>query len=102
TLLCEGYATALSVRAALQSLYRDDRVIVCFSAGNLARVAGLYGPRAVVVADNDASGTGEAAARSTGLSWVMPAEVGQDANDLHLARGVAAIVDLVRRGLHGS
>jgi putative DNA primase/helicase len=75
TWLAEGHATALSVRAALKSLYREDRVIVCFSAGNLARVAPVYGPSAIVVADNDKSGTGEAAARSTGLRWVMSPEV---------------------------
>jgi hypothetical protein len=32
--LVEGYATALSVHAALESLYRKAEVWVCFSAGN--------------------------------------------------------------------
>jgi putative DNA primase/helicase len=99
TWLVEGYATGLSVREALRSLYRDDRVTVCFSAGNLARVASLYGPRAVVVADADASGTGEAAARSTGLRWAMPLKVGQDANDLHMAAGIRAVAEMLKGAL---
>lgn len=87
--LCEGYATALSVRAALQSLYRQARVVVCFSAANLAFVAKRV--RGYVVADHDASGTGEKYARLTGLPWWMPSEVGMDANDFHLAHGVRAL-----------
>ena len=35
----EGYATGLSVQAALKRMYRQDQVVVCFSAANLAKVA---------------------------------------------------------------
>lgn len=91
--LVEGYATGLSVRAAMAALYRDCRVIVCFSAGNLAHVARLY-PRALVVADNDASGAGELAARQSGLRYVMPAQTG-DANDLHQREGLDALCALL-------
>lgn len=103
--LCEGYATALSVRAALQSLYRQARVVVCFSAANLAFVAKRV--RGFVVADHDASGTGEKYAMQTGLPWWMPPDVGQDANDYMLAHGVRALASelnglrRVRQG-HGS
>ena len=54
--LVEGYATGLSVYEALKRMYRADmdEVVVCFSAGNLRRIAGLVrNPRAVVIADND-------------------------------------------------
>lgn len=91
--LVEGLATALSVRAALASLYRQARVVVCFSAGNLAAVARHY--RGMVVADNDASGTGEAAAKKTGMRYVMPPDVGTDANDLHQQRGIEALRKLL-------
>jgi phage/plasmid primase-like uncharacterized protein len=37
---CEGYATGLSVRAALSALKMRYRVHVCFSAHNLAKLAG--------------------------------------------------------------
>lgn len=94
--LVEGLATGLSVRAAMQAMYRRCRVVVCFSAGNLANVARLY-PKAIVVADNDASGAGESAARRTGLCWVMPDRPGEDANDLHQREGLDALCELLRR-----
>ena len=52
----EGYATGLSLQAALKRMYRQDQVVVCFSAGNLAHVAPPGGstPRAqYVIADHD-------------------------------------------------
>lgn len=98
--LCEGYATGLSVRAALKTMYRQARVVVCFSAGNLATVADRITGRRFVVADNDASGTGERYAAQTGLPFVMPPDVGMDFNDLHQARGVRAVADIIRRLLH--
>ena len=52
----EGYATGLSVQAALRRLPRQDQVVVCFSAGNLAHIAPPAGstPRAqYVIADHD-------------------------------------------------
>lgn len=92
--LVEGFATGLSVRTAMDALYRSCRVVVCFSAGNLASVARLYA-RALVVADNDASQAGETAARKSGLRWVMPATVGMDANDLHQREGLPALKALL-------
>jgi putative DNA primase/helicase len=94
--LCEGYATGLSVRAALKALYRQADVVVCFSAGNIIQVAST-GIGTHVMADNDASETGERAAIDTGLPYAMPAEVGTDANDLHQAQGIGAVVELVQR-----
>ncbi len=93
TYLCEGYATGLSVREALKSAYLKARVIVCFSAGNLAHVAGLFSGKKFVIADNDASGTGQKAASNTGVSWWMPPMVGMDANDYFRAEGVQALVN---------
>ena len=52
----EGYVTGLSVQAALKRMYREDQVVVCFSAGNLAHIAPPAGstPRAqYVIADHD-------------------------------------------------
>jgi putative DNA primase/helicase len=63
--LVEGYATGLSVRAALRELHREAQVVVCFSAGNLAHVGRLVKelrPKAFVFADNDKSGAGAKAA----------------------------------------
>ena len=99
---CEGYATALSIREALKHLYRDKsaEVWVCFSAGNLAKVANPQG-RGCVIADNDASGTGEKVARKTGLPYWMPPEVGMDANDFAQEFGIEALAGALRRVLHG-
>lgn len=94
--LVEGYATALSVRAALIELRRQAEIIVCFSAGNLIHVAEMVKRPAFVMADNDASKTGEKAAQVTGLPWVMPNQVGMDANDLHRINGLRALVNLIR------
>lgn len=94
--LCEGYATGLSIRAALAQLHRQARVVVCFSAGNLVHVAGQTQGRRYVIADNDKSGTGERSAVAAGLPWAMPPHVSMDANDYHQAHGVKALVDLMR------
>src|SRR3546814_11157496 len=91
------YATALSIQAALKRLYRRASVVVCFSASNLAHVAKSLGGR--VVADHDESGTGERAARETGLPWCMPPDVGTDANDMQQARGHKDVADIQRSAL---
>ena len=122
---CEGYATALSVRAALKRLYRDQHseVWVCFSAGNIPKVA-LSSRRSMVIADHDwwrcpkkecrakwdyeskrcpscgSSGVtepaGEKHAKQTGLPYWMPEEPGTDANDVMRSHGVGALADAVR------
>lgn len=88
--LVEGYATGLSVAAALKLMYRPAQVVVCFSAGNLGHVAERIGGRRFVVADHDGSGTGERVAVASGLPWVMPEGLG-DANDLHQNAGLLAV-----------
>jgi putative DNA primase/helicase len=88
--LVEGYATGLSVAAALKLMYRPAQVVVCFSASNLCHVAERIGGRRFVVADHDESGTGQRAAESSYMPWVMPESVG-DANDLHQSAGLLAV-----------
>lgn len=104
TWLCEGYATGLSVRAALRGLNRSDTVLVCFSASNIAKVAGALPRRThcLIAADNDAlpaqrpeqfdgKGAGEYFAHKAARPYVMPPDVGTDFNDLHAAQGVFAV-----------
>jgi len=95
TWLVEGYATGLSVEAALRLLRLRDSVTVCFSAGNLIHVAQQLEAPAVVFADHDASGAGERAAVATGLPWVMSPELGEDANDVHRRHGVFRLAKLM-------
>ena len=123
---CEGYATALSVMAALKRLCRDQHceVWVCFSAGNIPKVAKCR-RRSMVIADHDwwrcpkkecrakwdyeskrcpscgSSGVtepaGEKHAKQTGLPYWMPDEPGTDANDVMLSHGVEALAKELRR-----
>lgn len=94
--LCEGYATALSLRAALRYLHRDASIVVCFSASNLAHI-GRQLKSGFVMADNDESRAGEMAARESGLPFVMPPVVGMDANDYQKAEGIARLAKLIRQ-----
>jgi putative DNA primase/helicase len=86
-IVCEGYATALSVRAAMKQLKRRYTIHVCFSAGNMVRVAeGLE--QGIVIADNDESGTGQRAAADIGWPVWISDQVGEDANDAHNRMGL--------------
>jgi putative DNA primase/helicase len=100
TWLCEGYATALSIRAALDGLKMRCTVLCCFSASNIVAVARQAQGKAFIAADNDpipkldpfnGLGTGEHFARQTGLSYGMPANVGEDFNDMHQREGIFAV-----------
>ena len=96
TWVCEGIATAMTVRAALRLLGRSVTVLSAFSASNVAKVAeGI--PGALIAADHDKPipdfgglGTGEFYARRTGRKWAMPQAMG-DWNDLHQAEGLRAV-----------
>lgn len=86
-ILVEGYATALSVRSALKALKKRYTLHVCFSAGNLAKVASTL-PKGFVVCDNDASRTGENTAIKTGFPYWISDTVGEDFNDYHQRVGL--------------
>ena len=96
TWVCEGYATALSVRAALRLLGRSATVLSAFAASNVATVAsGLSG--SIIAADHDkpleqlhGKGTGEFFAAQTGRVWTQPHERG-DFNDMHVSSGLRAV-----------
>lgn len=91
TFLVEGYATGLSVHAALRSVGLRAAVLVCFSANNLEFIAPQIKGRSFVCADNDKSGTGEKTAQATGLPYCMSPIVGEDMNDLHARAGLMAV-----------
>ena len=78
--LCEGYATALSTHKALMLAAIPCKVYVCFSANNMVEIAKTL-KLGLVIADNDASLTGEKAAQAIGWPyWVSP-NIRQDLND---------------------
>ena len=95
TFLVEGYATGLSVHAALRSVGLRAGVLVCFSAHNLESIARQIKGRAYVFADHDKSGTGEKSAQATGLPYCMSPVMGEDANDLHARAGLFAVCQLL-------
>jgi putative DNA primase/helicase len=86
-IVCEGYATALSVRAAMTQIKRRYTIYVCFSAGNMKKIAQDL-KSGLVVADNDHSGTGQQAAADIGWPYWISDSVGEDANDYHLRVGL--------------
>ncbi|MGC8703737.1 MAG: toprim domain-containing protein [Thiomonas sp.] len=97
TVLCEGYATGLSISEAIKQMRLNWAVLVCFSAGNLEYVAPLVRGAKGVFADHDKSGRGEQAAKTTGLPYVMSDVVGEDANDLHQRAGLIALCAKLQR-----
>lgn len=78
--LVEGYATGLAVRAALKALKKRYTLHICFSAGNMIKIAATL-PDGIVIADNDESGTGERVAKQIGWPYWMSDSVGEDFND---------------------
>ena len=97
TILVEGYATALSVQMACAQLCLSVRVVVCFSSGNLVKVA-KYFDSAMVYADNDKSGAGLRAAQESGLSFCMSPTEGHDANDDHRIHGLRFVSSKIMDG----
>lgn len=108
TWLCEGFATGLSLRTALQGLRRSDTILVCFSASNIAKVAATIKGHCYIAADNDKPldhfgglGTGEHYAQKSGRPYIIPPDLGMDINDMHRRASIfdvqRLIGDLVRR-----
>jgi len=80
---CEGYATAKAIYAACAAFRLSVKVHACFSAGNLLNVA----KNGFVIADNDASGTGERVTKESGLPYFMPPTQGDDFCDMWMSMG---------------
>lgn len=96
TWVCEGIATALTVRDALRLLNRPATVLCAFSAANVAKVATAQ-KGAIMAADHDKAiealgglGTGEFYAVRSGRQWTMPPHLG-DFNDMHQRDGLRAV-----------
>lgn len=90
--VAEGWATAKTIYTVMDKRFP---VIMALDAGNISSVVKVirqdYQGEIVVAADNDTSGTGQAAATYTAKTYrcevVIPSRVGYDFNDLYCALG---------------
>lgn len=103
TWVCEGIATALTVRAALRLLGRSATVYSAFSAANVAKVAQRH-DGSIIAADHDkpleqlhGKGTGEYYAAQSGRVWTQPPQI-EDFNDWHQRDGLRAVALHLRGG----
>jgi len=90
--LVEGLATGLSVRRALKHLRQRYKIHVCFSAGNMLEIAKTV-QDPIVIADNDAMGTGTAK-KIASRYWL--GEAGEDFNDYEQRVGVQTAAESLR------
>jgi putative DNA primase/helicase len=83
-ILCEGYATAMSIRRALKAVRTRYKLIVCFSAANILEISKNH-PTAFLVADTDTTGIN--VANKSGLSYWKSDVDGEDFNDAETRMG---------------
>ena len=82
-IICEGYATGLSIRRALKLLRVRYKIHICFSASNMIEIAKSLN-KPLVVADNDPVGV-KTAEKIASCYWV--GEEGEDFNDFEARVG---------------
>lgn len=100
----EGYATGLSVRAALQAIKTRYTLFICFSAGNLLKVAKNHAA-GFVIADYDHAtaqapnegGMGVKVATESGLPFWSAHRAGFDFNDYSRDVGLFAASQELKR-----
>jgi len=97
-ILCEGYATALSLREVLKSFKYRYKIYVCFSASNMLKVARQL-KSGFTIADNDVSQTGEKIAKEIGFPYWISDVLGYDFNDHHKANGTFSTGSSLLRSL---
>lgn len=97
-IFCEGFATGLSIRAAMQALKIRYTIHVCFSAGNIESVAAKVSG-GIVVADADPNGVGVRAACKTGKPYWVSDAIGEDFNDHHARVGLFQAALSLKRAL---
>jgi len=99
--LTEGLATAFSMQKIAATLKVPYKIRVCFSAGNMAKVAKLHN-NAILICDNDESRTGERVGIDSGKRYYMPSLVGQDLNDECNQSGYFAVSQKIKKILYES
>jgi len=97
-IFCEGYATALSIRAVMKAMKVRYTIYVCFSAANVKEVASNIRD-GIVVADCDQNAVGQQAAISTGKPYWISGTVGEDFNDYHMRVGLFKASNSLKQAL---
>lgn len=98
-ILCEGYATALSIRRAMKSVRQRYKIVVCFSASNMVDIA-KQNTECFVVADNDKAGID--AAKAAGKTYWLSDVEGEDFNDYEIRNGALGAGESLLSVLKGS
>jgi putative DNA primase/helicase len=91
-ILCEGFATGMSVRRAMKHLRERYTIHVCFSAGNMLEIAKTVRDP-LVIADNDAMGVATAK-KIASRYWV--GEANEDFNDSEQRLGTVKVAESLR------
>lgn len=86
-IICEGFATGMSIRNAMRHLKMRYRIHICFSAGNMVEVAKTMRDP-FVVADHDPVGI--RTAQKIGRYWLSDVD-GEDFNDAEQRLGVEEV-----------
>jgi len=86
------------VRLAFKQMKQRYTLHVCFSAGNMAKMAAGLEP-GLLIADNDASGTGQRVAEESGWKYWLSDLVGEDANDYHQRVGLFGFTHSLTRSM---
>ena len=97
--LVEGLATGLSLQKILSQLKVSYKIRVCFSAGNMIKVAKLH-KDPILICDNDQSGVGERVGIESGKLYYMPPITGQDLNDECNKSGYFVVSQKIKKMLH--
>lgn len=97
--LVEGLASGLSMQKVAAHLKIPYTVKVCFSAGNMAKVANLL-KDPVLICDNDESKTGERVGIESGKKYYVPPVTGQDINDECLQSNYFTVSQKIKKLLY--
>lgn len=97
--LCEGLATGFSMQKIAGTLKIPYRIRVCFSAGNMAKIAKLH-DKCILIADHDSSGTGQRVAVESGKRFYMPPVVDTDLNDECNQSGYFSVSQKIKKILY--
>lgn len=97
--LCEGFANGLSLQKIFSLMKVSYKIRICFSAGNMAKVAQLH-KDPILIGDNDESGTGQRVCMDSGKRFYLPERTGQDLNEECNKSGYLAVLQKIKKLLY--